>query len=524
MVRKLFTLYALSVAFGWLAAQKPNLIPIQGLKGAGYPAHAELNWENPNNFLLEIYRYDSQKRLFRKIAETNWDSYFDFMSKPVEKKQDLVYRVVPKGLPPESKEAARFEITIGMIPATQEALLDMTQRYTTRYFFDFAEPITGMARERCNNTDGDIVTTGGTGFGVMALVAGVERKYFTRAEAFEAIGKIVGFLEKAERFHGAWAHWYDAGTGEVFSPGRYGDGGDLVATAFLMEGLLAASAYFNKNNADEKLLVDRISRLWETVEWSWYTRGTDLLYSYWSKNHGWKMSRSLNGFDEALIAYVLAASSPTYPIERSVYENGYKKSSYYLNGKNYYGVKLDLGMEYGGPLSFAHYSFLGLNPNGLTDGSTNYFEQNRKHALVQVAYATENPNKHEGLGPSCWGFTLSDDPVDGYSPHRPGTKEENGTISPTAAISSIVYTPTESLNALRNFYFVKGRKLFGKFGFYDAFNMDMVEGQQVVHSYRAIGQGPIAVMIENYRSGLLWSLFMKNADVKRGLTKLGFSY
>lgn len=235
------------------------------------------------------------------------------------------------------------------------------------------------------------------------------------------------------------------------------------------------------------------------------------------------MNHRITGFDETMITYVLAASSPTYPIERSVYENCYTNSNYYLNGKSYYGIKLDLGMEYGGPLFFTHYSFLGLNPNGLSDKYTNYFERNRAHALIHRAYAIDNPKKHAGYGANCWGFTSSDDPIVGYTSHQPGTNDENGTISPTAAISSIVYTPDASIAALRYFYLEKGQKLFGKYGFYDAFNLSRVEGQQVVHSYLAIDQGPIAVMIENYRSGLLWELFMSNPEIHTGLTKLGFT-
>jgi hypothetical protein len=221
---------------------------------------------------------------------------------------------------------------------------------------------------------------------------------------------------------------------------------------------------------------------------------------------------------------VLAASSPTYPIERSVYEKCYTNSSYYLNGKSYYGIKLDLGMEYGGPLFFTHYSFLGLNPTGLSDKNTNYFERNRSHALIHQAYAIDNPKKQVGYGANCWGFTSSDDPIVGYTSHQPGTTDENGTISPTAALSSIVYTPEASMEALHHFYFDKGKQLFGKYGFYDAFNLGLVEGQQVVHSYLAIDQGPIAVMIENYRSGLLWKLFMSNPEIHTGLNKLGFNY
>ncbi|MDP4239813.1 MAG: glucoamylase family protein [Bacteroidota bacterium] len=522
MNKKTILLSVLILIFGNSFAEKVNYVLPNKLKGTGYSGHTELTWENRVGFVYDIYRSDDGNSNFSKIAESNSDNYLDFFGKQLLNDQTFYYRVMPKGLPVDSKSALKFQVSVPVRPATDSDLLDMTQRYTTRYFYDFADPATGLARERSNDANGNIVTIGGSGFGIMALIAGAERKYFSRNDAFKTIHKIVSFLEKTERFHGAWAHWYDANTGKVFSFSQFDDGGDLVETAFMMEGLLTAREYFRNGNGDEQALAKRITQLWETVEWNWYTQGKNALYWHWSKNYGFKLNHRITGFDETLITYILAASSPTYPIERSVYENGYTKSSYYVNGKKYFGIKLDLGMEYGGPLFFTHYSFLGLNPTGLSDKYTNYFERNKAHALIQVAYAIKNPKKHVGYGENCWGFTSSDDPIAGYTSHQPGTDEENGTISPTAAISSVVYTPKESIAALRYFYHDKGKILFGKYGFYDAFNAGLVDGQQVVHSYLAIDQGPIAVMIENYRSGLLWKLFMSNPEIHTGLQKLGF--
>ena len=520
----LFSLFfLLFLLFGnCMAAMEQDYVVPDKLKGVGYSAHTELTWVNHAGFIYDIYRSEDGNENFSKIAETNSNRYLDFFGKKLGTEQTFYYRIMPKGLPVDSKNATKFEVVVPVGPTTDSSLLDMTQRYTTRYFYDYADPQTGMARERSNDVNGNIVTTGGTGFGIMTLIAGAERNYFSRTEALASIDKIVSFLEKTERFHGAWAHWYNGNTGKAFSFSEFDDGGDLVETAFMMEGLLTAREYFRNGNMNEQALARRITQLWETVEWDWYTQGKDALYWHWSKNYGFKLNHRITGFDETLITYVLAASSPTFPIEQSVYLNGYTKSSYFLNGKKYFGIKLDLGMEYGGPLFFTHYSFLGLNPNGLSDKYTNYFERNRAHALIQIAYAKENPKKHIGYGPDCWGFTSSDDPIVGYSSHQPGTKEENGTISPTAAIASLVYTPKESIDALRHFYLEKGNILFGEYGFYDAFNAGQVEGQQVVHSYLAIDQGPIAVMIENYRSGLLWKLFMGNPEIQKGLGRLGF--
>lgn len=274
----------------------------------------------------------------------------------------------------------------------------------------------------------------------------------------------------------------------------------------------------------ERAVAKRADKLWKEIEWDWYTQGTDSLYWHWSKNYGWKMNHRITGFDECFITYVLAASSPTHPIEGKVYEACYKNSSYYYNGKEYYGIPLSLGMDYGGPLFFTHYSWLGLAPRGLTDGTVNFFERNRAHALIHYNYALDNPKHHKDYGANLWGFTSSDDPLVGYCSHHPGTPDENGTVSPTAAISSIVYTPEQSMAVIRHLYEDLGEQLFGEYGFYDAYNPSLAPEKQVVRHYLAIDQGPIIVMIENYRTGLIWNLMIQGKDLQNGLTKLGFSY
>ena len=409
---------------------------------------------------------------------------------------------------------------------SDEALLDTVEMYTSRYFTEFINPANGLARERANmEQNGDIVTTGGTGFGLMAIVAAAERQYIPREQAVAQLDNITRFLDRVERFHGAWAHWYSSETERPFSFSQYDDGGDLVETAFLTEGLIVVREWLKDSKVEaERVVAERADKMWKEVEWDWYTQGTDSLYWHWSKNYGWKMNHRITGFDECMITYVLAASSPTHPIDRKVYESCYKNSSYYYNGKEYYGIPLALGMEYGGPLFFTHYSWLGLNPNGLTDGEVNYFERNRAHALIHYHYALENPKGHTGYGANLWGFTSSDDPLVGYCSHHPGTPDENGTVSPTAAVSSIVYTPEESMAVIRHLYEDLGDELFGEYGFYDAYNPSLPQDKQVVKHYLAIDQGPIVVMIENYRSGLIWKLFMQAPEIHDGLYRLGFHY
>jgi hypothetical protein len=400
------------------------------------------------------------------------------------------------------------------------ALLDLTERQTFRYFWDFAHPVSGMARERSNHAfdyGDEVVTTGATGFGVMAIVAATERKYIGRDTAAKFLLKMVNFLQKANSYHGVFPHWMDGATGKTIPFGRKDDGADLVETSYLFQGLLCARQYFNGDNPIERSLRDRINGLWNDIEWNWFTRdGQEVLYWHWSPNNGWAMNFPIRGFNECLIVYVLAASGQRYPVPAAVYHRGWVQSDFFRNGKTFYGYILPLGMDYGGPLFFSQYSFLGLDPRGLKDRYADYWEQDRNHTLINYSYCVDNPKKFKGYGPDCWGLTASD-AYDGYKAHSP--TNDWGTISPTAALSAFPYTPDRSMKALRHFYDDLGERIWGKYGFTDAFNESK---GWFASSYLGIDEGPIVVMIENYRSGLLWRLFMSCPEVQSGLKKLGF--
>lgn len=397
-----------------------------------------------------------------------------------------------------------------------EELLDKVQSQTFRYFWDFGHPVSGMARER--TTSGDVVTTGGTGFGIMAMIAAAERGFISKNDALSRIQKIVTFLDtQCTSYHGAFAHWVNGATGATYPFSQYDNGADLVETALLFQGLLTARQYFKSNDARETLLRADITRLWEAIEWTWFQKGGEnVLYWHWSPDYGWQMNMKITGWNEALIVYALAASSPTHPISAEVYKQGWTRNGAFAEGKSYYGYLLPLGAEYGGPLFFSHYSFLGINPKDLKDQYTDYWTQNRNHTLINYTYCITNPKGYAGYSADCWGLTASDG-NNGYSAHSP--TNDKGVIAPTAALSSMPYTPEESMKALHFFYYKLGDKLWSDYGFVDAFNLSeqWYDNQNI-----AIDQGPIVVMIENYRTGLLWSLFMTDPEVKAGLNKLGF--
>jgi hypothetical protein len=399
---------------------------------------------------------------------------------------------------------------------SDDELLTLIQQKVFSYFYDFAHPACGMARER--NTSGNLVTTGGSGFGVMALVVGMNRNFISRNDGLVRLDKILTFLETCDRYHGAWPHWLNGSTGKAIPFSPHDDGGDLVETSYMVQGLLTMRQYLDSGVPAEKELADRITVLTAGVEYDWFTRGQDALYWHWSPNYGWENSFRITGYNETLITYVVASTSATHPISAAVYHKGYALSGGIKNGNSYYGYVLPLGPPYGGPLFFTHYSYLGLNPKTLQDAYANYWQQNVNQSLINWSYCVHNPMNWVGYGTACWGLTASDNPW-GYDAQSP--TNDLGVITPTAAVSALPYTPEQSMKAIRNFYYVLGNRLWGEYGFYDAF--DMTEGWWS-NSTLAIDQGPQICMIENYRTGLLWNLFMSCPEVNSGLTKLGFTW
>ncbi len=400
---------------------------------------------------------------------------------------------------------------------SDEQLMTIVQEQTFKYFWDFAHPVSGLAPER--ESTPNVVTSGGSGFGVMAIIVGIERGFITRSEGVERWNTIVNFLKNdADRFHGAWPHWLNGTTGQTIPFSPQDNGADLVETSYMIQGLLTVREYLNPSDPLENQIIENINTLWEEVEWDWFTRNDeDVLYWHWSPNFGWAMNHQIKGYNECLITYFLAACSPTHPIDAAVYHNGWANSSYFQNGNTYYGVQLPLGYPAGGPLFFAHYSYLGLNPNGLSDTYANYWTQNVNHSLINYNYCVLNPGNYVGYSERCWGLTASDN-FEGYNAHSP--TNDLGVITPTAALSSLPYTPEQSMEAMRFFYYTIGDKIWGEYGFTDAFS---VSNGYYGTSYLAIDQGPIVIMIENYRTQLCWNLFMSAPEVSVGMNLLGFT-
>lgn len=418
----------------------------------------------------------------------------------------------------------------GNAPAalSDSSLFRLVQQQTFQYFWEGAEPTSGLARERFHadniypENDKSTVTSGGGGFGVMALLVGIEQKFITREEGLKRFEKILHFLEKADRFHGAWPHWWYGETGKVRPFSKNDNGGDLVETSFMIQGLLCVRQYFKDGNAAEKQLAARIDKLWREVEFDWYRNGKNVLYWHWSPNLGWKMNFAVHGYNECLIMYILAASSPTHGVPAEVYHEGWAENGKIRQTSSYKDYTLQFHYQgnppQGGPLFWAHYSYLGLDPRGLKDKYGDYGKEVVNQSLINYQWCVDNPLKYKGYGPDNWGLTASYS-VNGYAAHAPNDKDDLGVISPTAALSSFPYTPQQSMAAMKNWYNNKKDKLWGPYGFYDAFSET---ANWYLPRYLAIDQGPAVVMMENHRSGLLWKLFMSCPEVQQGLKKLGF--
>ena len=413
-------------------------------------------------------------------------------------------------------------------------LFRQVQQQTFQYFWDGAEPVSGMGRERIHadniypDNDRNVVTTGGSGFGVMAILVGMERGFVTKEAGRKHLEKVVHFLETADRFHGAWPHWFNGETGKVVPFGEVDNGGDLVETSFMTQALLCVRQYYQNGNVEEKALAARVDKLWKEVEFDWFRNGKNVLYWHWSPTYAWKMNFPVHGYNECLIMYVLAASSPTHTIPVEVYNEGWAENGKINNVNKPDGIAASypykLQMKHqgdawnGGPLFWAHYSYLGLDPHGLKDKYADYWKENTTQALINYQWCVDNPKKYKGYGADNWGLTSSYS-VRGYAGHAPTTERDLGVISPTAALSSFPYTPQQSMAALKHWYNDMKPKTWGPYGFYDAFNL---QEDWYPPRYLAIDQGPIIVMMENYRTGLLWKLFMSCPEIKTGLSKLGF--
>ncbi len=501
----------------------------------GFERHVDLTWTAPaddNVHHFVIYRsLDGRTWSPIGIQKNHLHRYADFVGVPP---RTLYYRVtaVDTGGRESAPSASVSASTHAM---DDDALLTMVQEACFRYYWEGAHPNAGMAIE-IQPGDPNLVALGSSGFGIMALLVGVDRQFVTREAGAARLLRIVRFLARADRFHGAWPHFLDGRTGKTIAYfGPYDDGADLVETAFLMQGLLTARQYFDRDTPAEREIRDTITGFWRTVEWEWFRQRADseFLYWHWSPTAGFHISHPLVGWNETLMVYLLAIASPTHGVPAALYHSGWAGQSelavryrrnwsrttegdHYVNGHEYYGIRLEVGEGTGGELFFTHFSFMGFDPRGKRDRYTNYFANNRAIARIQQAYAVENPLGRAGYGADTWGRSAGVNAGSG----RATPAGDNGTITCSAALSSMAYTPEASMAALRHFYRDLGDRVWGIYGFRDGFNETESWYEDV---YMGLNQAPIVVMIENFRTGLIWQRFMANPEIAPALAKMGFT-
>ena len=491
--------------------------PVSGLTVKGFDSHAHLNWSYPADGLTcRIYASFDNGQTFELRKETDQNFYMDFV--PGEgRNKTVIYRVTATT---QGIESEPVEESAEIRDFSDEELLDMVQEYSFRYFWEGAHQASGTSLERSNG-NGNTTASGATGFQLMAMIVAHEREYRPREDVKDRILKILNFLETCDRHHGAWSHWYNSDTKKTRPFSEKDDGGDIVETSFVAQGLVALKHYFSGSDSKSVQIREKADQLWKEIEWDWYTtHWGNALSWHWSPNYYFEKNSKVSGWNECLGTYIMAASSTPHGISKAVYSEGWARNGDMVKpDRSYYGYEINLARNWGGPLFWIHYAHHGIDPHGLIDEYADYRQEHVNTALIHYEYAKENPLGYKNYSEKCWGLTASDDP-DGYSAHKP-MDNDNGTVSPTAALASMPYTPAESMKALKYFYRERGADLFGIYGPYDAFNDTR---DWVKESYIGIDQGPIVIMIENYRTGLLWKNVMMDEDVQAGLDKLGFEY
>ena len=498
---------------GLSAAPKPPT----HLEARGYEQHVDLHWQGADDPTIAQYV------IYRSLNGGAWKPigvqrygvkrYADFLGNPHAAAR---YRVSARTAT-LAESAQSSEAMAKTHPMTDDELLSMVEEASFRYYWEADEPVSGMTRESQPGPD-NLVATGASGFGVMAMVVAVDRGFIPRQACVDRLLRITAFLDRADRFHGAWAHFMNGETGHVISLfGLYDDGADLVETSFMMQGLLTARQYFNRDTASERELRQRITDLWRGVDWNWFraTPNRDALYWHWSPNYAFHIANRLQGWNEVMITYLLAIASPTHPVPPSIYWTGYDRQGAgggYGIKHTYFGIPLTQGYVPGspGPLFFTQYSYLGYDPRGVRDTYSDYYTNNRNEARMSQAYSVANPFHFKGYGKDSWGLTAVDGPNGRYHEYKPFVTDD-GTIAPTGAIASYAYTPGASLAALKHWYRDLGSQLWGIYGFCDAFNQQL---NWVSGITMGLNQAPQTVMIENGRTGLVWREFMANPEIR----------
>ncbi|HEV2721603.1 MAG TPA: glucoamylase family protein [Thermoanaerobaculia bacterium] len=425
----------------------------------------------------------------------------------------------------------------------KEALLDDVERRSFHYFWDLADPHTLLVPDRAPTPSFSSIAA--VGFGLTAYGIGAQRGYVTRADAaartLATLRSMLAMKQGPEPrgvsgYHGFFYHFLDMKTGERFQTVEL----STIDTALLVAGALFAQSYFDR--PEEQPIRDAAEQLYERVEWTWEQPRAPAISMGWTPEQGFH-TYDWRGYNEAMIVIILALGSPTHPVDASAWSEYHKTD----RRGTFYGQEHVLFA----PLFGHQYSHVWIDFRGIRDSSgIDWFENSRRASLAQHSYAADNPGRWRDYGDTIWGLSACDGPMDAtvtidgrartfhsYTARgaTAGDIRDDGTIAPTAAASSIVFTPELSIPAIREMTTRYGTNLYSTYGFLDAFNPTLRTSEQLKHGrvvpdqgwfdvdYLGIDEGPIVAMIENYRSGLVWRVMRRNAHIVRGLKRAGFA-
>jgi hypothetical protein len=510
-------------------------------------------WRTDKQLYYEVQRADEKKGPFKTINDEliKIPAYSDFIGKEdqaryyrvrmvkhtykeAEKKvertggEELSVTVVKEAEPGKLVAVSPWSevVSAKATPYDEAAFLTELQEAGFRYFWEMAHPVSGLSRENLPGWDRNLCSIGSTGFSMFNYIVGVERGFITRKQAAERVLKATDFLlNDVDRFFGIYPHWVNGETGKVIPFEVGNDGSDMVETSFLVMGLFAAREYFDGTVATEQKIRIKVNKVWESIDWISHatTRpdGTKALYWIWSPTKKEFMNLYCQGFSECQMLYLLAMSSPTHAVSDDFYWEGWEQQGFYEK-YTMHGVELDFPWTYRIPLFPAHYSYMGLDPNKIKFKGKPYYDILKNWCLAQYRYFPTRKDDFKGYEHPLWGLTASINPS-GYKAHAPGDAWEHsvnlddGTVAPTAALSSMPYLPAESKAAMTEMFTKYGDRLWGPFGFYDAFNLTV---DWFPKEYLSIDVGPIAPMIENHRTGKCWDVFMQAPEIQKTIKRI----
>jgi hypothetical protein len=451
----------------------------------------------------------------------------------------LVCVTAPAFSAPEDPEQASTAVTEEALGRPLDPFLVDLEERTFRFFWDTANPQNGLVPDRYPTPSGSSIAA--VGFGLTAYPIGVERGYVSRAAARKRVLTTLRFFAHVQNQHGFYYHFMDMHTGARAGNSEI----STVDTSLLLAGMLFCQSYFTSTDPGEVEIRKLVEQIYRRVDWTWAQPRAPALALAWTPEAGFSES-DWHGYNEGMLVYLLALGSPSHPIDPqawSLWTADYDKHWGSVYDQTYLGFAPLFGHQY----THVWVDFRGIKDAYMRKHDLDYFENSRRATYAQRRYAIANPKHWQAYGKNVWGMSASDGPGPGGEPYQgerrpyldyaarglaPGGVVDDGTIAPTAAISSLPFAPEIVLPATLEMYHRFGADIYSDYGFRDAFNASYRSSERepqargpgwVDRDYLGIDQGPIVAMIENFRSDLVWRVMRTNPYLQHGLEQAGFA-